>query len=236
VTRTIIALAAALVAVLLLLRKYRRDRERRRQAALSFYSQATSVIEDGVFQDTGSTGLPRLVGHYRGLPVQILPVIDTLPVRRLPALWLLVTVQSALPVSARFDLMMRPTAATTFSNFDLLTVTVPRPAGFPEDSVLRTEDAEHMLAPHVVRPHLDVFEDPHAKELLITPNGVRIVWLLAEANRARYGVFREADFGDVILDPDLLRSLLDRLLTLRQSILDASHSNARQEPMACRQS
>ena len=34
--------------------------------------------------------------------------------------------------------------------------------------------------------HLDVFCDRRAKELLITRNGVRIVWLLAEADRARY--------------------------------------------------
>jgi hypothetical protein len=142
-------------------------------------------------------------------------------VRRLPALWLLVTVQSALPVTARFDLMMRPNAPTTFSNFDLLPSTVELPAGFPPGAVLRTDDPQHVLPAHLIASHLDVFEDVRAKELLITPNGVRFVWLLAEANRARYGVLRDADFGDIDLDPGTLRDLLDRLVKLRRATLEA---------------
>jgi hypothetical protein len=185
----------------------------------SFYARAEGVLERSELETTGSLGYPRLVGRYRGFPVQILPVVDTLPVRRLPALWLLVTLQSSLPVTGRFDLMMRPTAPTTFSNFDLLPITLQRHPDFPRDAVVRTDDEEHVLPAHIIAPHLEVFEDPRGKELLITPNGVRLVWLIAEANRARYGVFREADFGDVDLDPHLLRDLLDRLVALREAIL-----------------
>jgi hypothetical protein len=216
---TFIGIAAIVAAFLLLLRRYLRERERRRQEPLRFYARATAVLEHAELQDTGAAGYPRLVGRYHGLPVQVHPVIDTLPTRRLPALWVLVTLQSELPVSARFDLMMRPNAPTTFSNFDLLPVTIPTPRGFPEYGVLRTDDPQGVLSPQLVAPHLDVFDDSRAKELLITPNGVRLVWLVAEANRARYGVFRQADFGDADLDPGVLQNLLDRLLALRQAIL-----------------
>lgn len=216
---TFIGIAALVAAFLFLIRRYLRERERRRQEPLRFYARATPLLENAELQDTGSAGYPRLVGSYHGLPVQVLPVVDTLPTRRLPALWVLVTLQCALPVSARFDLMMRPNAPTTFSNFDLLPVTIQTPHGFPEYGVLRTDDPQKILSPQVVAPHLDVFEDSRAKELLITPNGVRLVWLLAEANRARYGVFRQADFGEADLDPSVLQNLLDRLLALRQAIL-----------------
>jgi hypothetical protein len=185
----------------------------------SFYARAEGVLDRSELENTGSLGYPRLIGRYRGFPVQVLPIVDTLPVRRLPALWLLVTLQSPLPVTGRFDLMMRPTAPTTFSNFDLLPITLQRHPDFPRDAVVRTDDEDHVLPAHIVAPHLEVFEDSRAKELLITPNGVRIVWLIAEASRARYGVFREADFGEVDLDPDLLRDLLDKLVALRESIL-----------------
>lgn len=185
----------------------------------SFYARAEGVLDRSELENTGALGYPRLIGRYRGIPVQVLPIVDTLPVRRLPALWLLVTLQSPLPVTGRFDLMMRPTAPTTFSNFDLLPITLQRHPDLPKDAVVRTDDEDHVLPAHIVAPHLEVFEDSRAKELLITPNGVRIVWLMAEANRARYGVFREADFGDAALDPDLLRDLLDRLVALRESIL-----------------
>jgi hypothetical protein len=224
VSRTIVAIAGAIVVAVWLLRTFLRDRERRRHMVCHFFAGAASVLKDGELQPTQAMGLPCLVGRYRDLPVRILPVIDTLPARRLPALWLLVTVQSPMPTSARFDLMMRPTGPTTFSNFDLLPVTVSPPPGFPEEAVLRTDDPEHMLPPHVIIPHLDVFRDVRAKELLISSNGVRLVWLTAEANRARYAVFREADFDDVELDPDVLRNLLDRLVALRQAILHQQSS------------
>jgi len=226
VWNTIIGAVAAVALALYLLRRFRREHDRRRGKYERFFRNATSVLADAHIEDTDTVGYPKLAGRYRGLAVQVLPVIDTLATRRLPALWLLVTLQDALPLKGRFDLMMRPAGPTTFSNFDLLPFTVERPAGYPEHAVLRTDDSGHLLPAHVVAPHLDVFLDTHAKELLITPNGLRLVWLLAEASRARYGVFREADFGDTDLEAELLTGLLDRLVAIRQSVLDWSRSNA----------
>ena len=216
--RTILGIAVALAVAAYLVRRALRERQRRRREPERFFGRAKSVLTDPTFEATGSVGLPRLVGRYQGFPVQVLPVVDTLATRRLPALWLLVTLQDALPVQSRFDLMMRPTGPTTFSNFDLLPVTLQRPAEFPEHAVLRTDDEDHVLPAHVVARHLDVFESTRAKELLITPTGVRLVWLLAEASRARYGVFREADFGDADVDPQILGELLERLVAIRGSI------------------
>jgi hypothetical protein len=226
VWNTIIAAVATAALVLYLLRRLRRERDRRRRDYERFFDRATDVLADARLEHTGAVGYPRLAGRYQGLPVQVLPVVDTLPIRRLPALWLLVTLQDALPVNARFDLMMRPAGATTFSNFDLLPFTIGRPAGFPEHAVVKTDDPGNMLPADVVAPHLGVFRDSRAKELLVTPNGVRLVWLLAEADRVRYGVFRQADFGGAGLEPELLGSLLDRLVAIRQSILELREVDA----------
>ena len=223
---TIIGAVAAGALAFYLLRRFRRERDRRRGEPERFFHSAMGVLEDAHLEDTGTIGYPRLAGRYRGFAVQVLPVVDTLAIRRLPALWLLVTLQGALPLKARFDLMMRPAGPTTFSNFDLLPFTVQRPAGCPEHAVLKTDDPQNMLPAQVLAPHLDVFEETRAKELLVTENGVRLVWLLAEASRARYGVLREADFGGADLDPILLRGLLDRLVAIRQSVLDWSRTNA----------
>ncbi|TIX63253.1 MAG: hypothetical protein E5V33_13140, partial [Mesorhizobium sp.] len=70
----------------------------------------------------------------------------------------------------------------------------------------------------VIAGHLDIFAEGRAKELLVTPKGVRIVWLLAEAERARYGVFRQAAFGDARLDPALVERLLQSASALRDAI------------------
>ena len=175
-----------------------------------------------MFEQTGGHGFPRLSGSYGGFPVQIYPLVDTLATRRLPALWLLVTLQDNLPLAARFDMMMRPAGPTTFSNFDQLPHTLERPEGFPEHAVIRTDDPEPVLPASIVKPHLAPFFGPRAKELLITEKGLRIVWLLAEAERARYGVFRQAEFGKVQIEGLVVRDILDRLIAIRKDILDWS--------------
>jgi hypothetical protein len=225
VWNTLAGIVVAGALALYLIARYRRDREKRRREPERFFERAAGMLDGGRLEDTGAVGYPRLAGRYRDLPVQVLPVIDTLATRRLPALWLLVTIQDALPLASSLDLMMRPTGPTTFSNFDLLPHTIERPAAFPEHAVLRTDRPQPPFPASVLEPHLDVFADMRAKELLITPTGVRIVWLLAEAGRARYGVLREADFGGADLDPALLRDLLDRLVTVRESLLDWSRRN-----------
>ena len=84
-------------------------------------------------------------------------ITDTLALRKLPSLWLMVTLPGELPVKATFDLMMRPAGPTTFSNFDHLPATVTAPPDFPIDAVIRTDDPANMLPQHVVAPHLEPF-------------------------------------------------------------------------------
>jgi hypothetical protein len=217
--RVLVGVCVALVLATLLWRRWRREQTARTQAPGLLFARVMGLLDHPRLESASGGGFPRLTGLFEGVPVQVLPVVDTLAVRRLPALWLLVTVQAPLPVSAKLDLMMRPAGPTTFSNFDLLPVTLERPAGFPEHAVLRTDDAARAPPANWLAGHLEVFENVRAKELLITAQGLRLVWLLAEAERARYGVFRQAEFGAVDIDPAMLRDLLDRLLALRASIL-----------------
>lgn len=200
-----------------------RRKQRQKAAATKFlFADVLEVIEEPVFEQRGADEFPRLSGTYRGFPIQIYPLVDTLATRRLPALWLMVTLQDKLPVKAHFDLMMRPAGPTTFSNFDHLPHTLDHQEGLPEQAVIRTDNAEGILPTSMLEPHLEPFFGPRAKELLITENGLRIVWLLAEAERARYGVLRQAEFGEVQIEGQLARDILDRLITIREDILDWS--------------
>jgi hypothetical protein len=191
----------------------------RQEAPERLFGAARAIFDESHFEATGSVGYPQLAGNYRGHRVQVRPVIDTLAVRKLPSLWLLVTIPNPLPLSATFDLMMRPAGPTTFSNFERLPITLRHLPGFPDLGVVRTDDPKHLPPSCLIAPHLGLFADPHAKELLITPKGVRIVWQLAEAERGRYGVFRQAEFGEVRLEPGLLRAILDQLIAIQQTII-----------------
>lgn len=222
---TITTILGVLVAIGLSIRfamKFISARNKRQHAPDDFFARVKPLIEDARYEGENLPGYPQLVGKYHGLGVRLYPVIDTLAVRKLPSFWLLASIAEPLPLAATFDLMMRPAGPTTFSNFDRLPVTLEGLPDLPLYAVVRTDDPQHVLPYHVVAPHLGIFHEPEAKELLISPKGCRLVWQLAEADRVRYGVFRQADFGEVTLDPDLVRDLLDRLIALRKSILQWS--------------
>jgi hypothetical protein len=198
-----------------------RRKQRQKAAASEFlFADVLEVVEEPVFEQKGADEFPWLSGAYRGFSIQIYPLVDTLATRRLPALWLMVTLQDKLPVKAHFDLMMRPAGPTTFSNFDHLPHTLDPQEGFPEHAVIRTDNINDVLPASLIAPHLEPFFGPRAKELLITQNGLRIVWLLAEAERARYGVLRQAEFGEVQIEGQLARDILDRLIAIRKDIVD----------------
>lgn len=218
----VLGLVALVLLSVRLVYVFRSKKKRRAESTEFLFADVLGTIKDPVFERRGADEFPRLSGTYGGFPVQIYPLVDTLSVRRLPALWLMVTLQGSLPVKAHFDLMMRPAGATTFSNFDYLPYTVKLHGGFPEHAIVRTDNISEVLPASLIKPHLEPFFGPRAKELLITENGLRIVWLLAEAERARYGVLRQAEFGEVQIESQLARNILDRLITIRKDILDWS--------------
>lgn len=177
-----------------------------------------AVIPDAANVSDGTAGVVTFAGSWNGRRVQVRTIVDTLAIRKLPARWLSVSITEKVAIPGTFDMMMRPGSPTTFSNFDHLVHPLPKAAGFPAEAVLRSDRKGVRFPEAIIAGHLDVFAEERAKELLITPNGVRIVWLLAEAERARYGVFRQAEFGTVRLDPVLIERLLSSASALRDAI------------------
>ena len=72
----------------------------------------------------------------------IVVVPDTLTFRKLPALWLLVTLPEPLPLRATLDMLMRPMGTEPFTNHSKLPQQIATPAGFPPDCVIRTDDPQ----------------------------------------------------------------------------------------------
>lgn len=177
-----------------------------------------TVIADAANISDGAAGVFTFAGSWNGQRVQVRTIVDTLATRKLPARWLSVSITEPVAVPGTFDMMMRPGSPTTFSNFDHLDHTLPKVADFPAEAVLRTDRKGGRFPQDIIADHLEIFAEGRAKELLITPKGVRIVWLLAEAERARYGVFRQAEFGGARLDPALIEKLLVSASALRDAI------------------
>lgn len=170
------------------------------------------------------TGFPRISGRYAGRSFDLQVVPDTLTFRKLPALWLLVTLPGALPLRATFDLMQRPTGGESFSNFHRLPEQITPPPGFPPDCVIRSDDRSGLPPEPLLRRHLGLFAEPRLKELVISPKGLRLVWLAEEADRTRYLMFRDSEMGRLALPAATLRPLLEALLALQADILSGAQA------------
>lgn len=174
---------------------------------------------DGVQIKRGQVaGSYKLTGIYRGHSVQVETVVDSLAIRKPPSLWVMVTMPATLPIEATLDLMMRAAGPTTFSNFDHLPYTLNTEPGLPEHALVRTDNPDKVIPLELIKPHLEMYFQDRAKELLITPKGIRIVSHLAKADRARYGVLRQADFGEVVIGQKSLIKCLDRMIEIRFDI------------------
>jgi hypothetical protein len=213
-----IGIAVTCFFVGLIFRKYLRVRAKNVNQGKMLFAHVMGLFECPVVQRGSTVGVWTLAGQYRGQVFQLKTVVDTLATRKLPSLWFMVTLPEPQPVAGTTDLMMRAAGVSTFSNFDFLPHTYSLPAGFPEQATIRGDvvDGDSLISP--MRPHLEFFQHSRGKELLIAPKGLRIVVQLAEADKARYGVLREANFVDAIIDMDLARQMMDTLIDLRNNI------------------
>ncbi|WP_164873888.1 MULTISPECIES: hypothetical protein [unclassified Mesorhizobium] len=217
-TSALLAGAIVLAIVLHLAWQARASRNRASMALAVEQDRIRTAIADAANVSDGTAGVITWEGSWNSKRVQVRTIVDTLATRKLPARWLSVSITEPVAVPGTFDMMMRPGSPTTFSNFDHLDHTLPKSSAFPAEAVLRTDRRGVHFPLETIAGHLGIFSEGRAKELLITPKGVRIVWLLAEAERARYGVFRQAEFGDATLDPALIERLLVSVSALRDAI------------------
>jgi hypothetical protein len=220
----IIGLVVAAVLAALLLRQYRREDVKRADQGRVFFEPILPLFDDADVQRGTTIGVWTLSGHYRNHPFQLKTVADTLATRKLPSLWLMVTLPEPMPVTATTNMMMRAAGVTSFSNFDFLPHTLPLLANFPEQATLRSDANESREIVSIMGRHLEIFQTGRGKEFLISPKGLRIVVQLAEGDRARYGVFREANFEGTSVDTHTATQIMDSLIALRKDIYDHAKS------------
>jgi hypothetical protein len=192
---------------------------RARTAARAAYFDALKPLFDGGETRLQPTGFPRMTGRRAGLAFDLQAIPDTLTFRKLPALWVMLSLPEPLPLKATVDLMSRPSGNEPFTHYANLTQSLPILPGLPSHVAVRTDDASLIPRADLIARHADVFTDPQVKELVLSPNGMRIVILAEEADRGRYLLFREAEMGLTPLPPARIAPLLDRLAALREDVL-----------------
>jgi len=220
-TVEVLALAAGGIAGLgfMFARDFRREKSRRK----SVFENCRGLLEQAELRQDGAD-FPVLSGSRGGWRVELHPLADTIQLRKLPVLWLLVTVYRPLPVGGVFDMMVRPANTEFYSPHGKLPQVMPTPAGWPEDAVLRSDRPE-AFTPLVDRmdPHVAEFTaDGRTKEILISPKGLRLVWRLDESQRGHYLVTRQPLFEAARVPRDLIDCLLDRVIALGDDLAGAA--------------
>ncbi|MGH3328816.1 MAG: hypothetical protein ACRDPT_13665 [Streptomycetales bacterium] len=192
------------------IRRVRRERGR-------LFERVAQLFDDVHLHPDG-LGFPTLTGTFLGYPVRLQPVVDTLAMRKLPVLWLLVTLRRPLAVDSPLDVLLRPAGTEFFSPNSGFLREVPPPEGFPRDARIASPDPAHAPPLAALRPHQGFLSDPSTKELYLARHGVRAVVALAEGSQAHYRVTRRADLGAVVIEPRQLTPALQTLAGLGDAL------------------
>lgn len=182
------------------------------------FAEVLPLFEGAKVKAGVAKGVYKLEGSYQSRFFQLKVIVDNLAPRKLPSLWLMTTRPAPQFVPQVIDLMMRSRGPTSFSNFDLFPHQLPLPHGFPPHVSARSDQPAGRIPWDIIIKLAPLFGKETGKELLISPKGLRLVVLLAEANRARYGVFRQADFGKPVVNPSLAVELLGALIELEDDL------------------
>jgi hypothetical protein len=158
-----------------------------------------TVTQDGI-------GYPSLRGRWNGHAVKIDLVVDTLAMRQLPTLWMLVSVLRPLPVRTPIDITLRPRSSDIVSAGTTFAYEHTPPIGWPRD--IRVSTSQPALPPlEVLGEFMELLEQPTTKDLLIAPGGVRIVHELARGAISQYRVVRRPKFAFAV-EPGRVAALL----------------------------
>lgn len=179
-----------------------------RAARRALFDQAKTVVDhpDLAF---GADDLPRLTGGYRGRKVIADLIPDTMTIRRLPQLWLSVTLIDKTPGVHGFSMVVRHAGTEFYSLINSFTEQLTPPPGFPGEILIRGDDAVAQSDLNALaQPLAAILADPRVKEIAVTPNGLRIVRQAAEGRKGEHLLLRQAMFDDADVPASDLQHIL----------------------------
>lgn len=166
----------------------------------------------------GADGLPQLSGSHRGRGVLTELLVDTMTIRRLPQLWLSVTLLDRNPALPGFAVLVRHNGNEFYSLASHFPERLETPSGFPDEVVIRGDvDAGPLLlelAPAIAA----ILKDARVKEIAITERGLRIVRQAAEGKRGDHLLLRQSVFENAKVARTDLARILEQLHAMRAVI------------------
>ena len=163
-------------------------------------------------------GYPRLVGRLGRRQCRLAIVPDTLALRRLPQLWLTVALSSPSMLPS-LVVTARPRGDDYVSKAFDYPRQIDVPSWLPRDTMVRGGTNADDALEHLREPLAALFEDPLIKELALGPKGFRLVYRLAEGERANHLLLRQCCFFAHV-QPALLHCLIAHLAAVEGAMAE----------------
>jgi hypothetical protein len=216
--------------VLLMVGKYQRDAKRKNHARSTVFDDCVNLLQQAqISQDKAN--LPVLQGNYAGYKVVLNVVEDTLGWRKLPPLWLLIKISANKPSTGSLDLIVRPANNEFYSPSWQWDGNISIPPNWPQHAIIKYQQQPvdtALLSAHV--PAL--FADEKMKELLITPNMLRLTYMVKQADRGEYLIMRNAVYDAVPINKDEVEALIKQAIAIRQTLENAAMKTDKNEQTA----
>jgi hypothetical protein len=154
----------------------------------------------------------------RQITVELLA--DTLVTRRLPQLWLIVTLREAVErPRPSIGALARPTGAEFYAVTPELPERLEHSPGFDGSVMVRaTADLSPGQRQSATVALQKILADKRVKEAVITPRGARIIRQASEGDRGAHLVLRQVKFPVAAINPAIVRQAISEADRLRDAL------------------
>lgn len=195
---------------------YRNDYRKARSGRGNIFNDCSTLLT-AVSQTQEAFGFPTLRGRYNGYQVMLEAQVDTLSMRKVPPLWLTVTVKGRQRTHGSLDVLVRPLNTEFYSPAWEWNDTLSIPPGWPQHAIVKHQGT---IAPLDILENFvpKLFTDEKVKELLITPAVVRITYMAKQAERGQYMLMRNAVFDGSPIGKEAVAALLQSATEIRKNL------------------
>lgn len=170
-----------------------------------------------------TAGYASLQGVFNQTPLSLRVEVDNMTARKIPVMWLHIKLDNTPAIHGSLDILVRPQNTEFYSPSWQWSQPITPLAGWPEHARYMSRD----MAPDLQSIDTDVrtiFADQKVKELLITPDAVRLTYLIRQADRGNYLLLRSVQFDDEPIDSDRIAALTRQLQRLQQNLIGGKNS------------
>jgi len=170
-----------------------------------------------------AAGYASLKGVFNQTPLSLRVEVDNLTARKIPVMWLHIKLHNTPAIYGSLDILVRPQNTEIYSPSWQWPLPVEPLVGWPQHARYMSRD----VTPDLQAIDTDVrtiFADEKVKELLITPEAVRLTYLIRQADRGNYLLLRSVQFDDEPIDSDQVMALTRQLQRLQQNLVGGKSS------------